>query len=285
MLPRAANGQKEYRRTRRSSYPYNSLPMPVELLQITDMHLLADPGDTLLGVSPRITFREVVAEASAHSWDLALLTGDLSQDGTPAAYEAVRDLVAPLNTSCYWVPGNHDRPAVMNQSLDGSPFRADRAFSAGAWRMVMLNTAVPGETHGRLSTNELEFLDESLSAHPDTPTLIAMHHSPVSVGSAWLDPINLREPEAFRQIVEAHPQVRLVLFGHVHQQVEAQWGKTQLYGCPSTCFQFAPGSEEFRVDEADPGFRRVVLGDDGSVEVSLQRVSASPVADLEAEGY
>lgn len=259
--------------------------MPVELLQITDMHLLADPGDTLLGVPPHIAFREVVTEASAHSWDLALLTGDLSQDGTPAAYEAVRDLVAPLNTSCYWVPGNHDRPAVMNQSLDGAPFRTDRAFSVGAWRVVMLDTAVPGETHGRLSAKELEFLNESLSAHSDAPTLIAMHHSPVPVGSAWLDPINLREPEAFRQIVEAHPQVRLVLFGHVHQQVEAHWGDTKLYGCPSTCFQFAPGSEEFRIDDADPGFRRVRLTDEGTFEVSLQRVSASPIADLDAEGY
>lgn len=259
--------------------------MSLKLIQITDMHLLADPADTLLGVPPRATFHEVVEKASAHPWDLALLTGDLSQDGTPAAYEGVRELVNPLDAPCYWVPGNHDRPSVMNEVLHGPPFRPDRAFSVGAWRVVALNTALPDHTHGALSEEDLEFLDRSLTAHPERPTLIAMHHSPVPVGSAWLDPINLREPESFRHIVDAHPQVRLVLFGHVHQQVRAEWGDTQLYGCPSTCFQFAPESEEFRLSEADPGFRRVVVEEDGSFEVSLHRVSISHAADPDAEGY
>lgn len=259
--------------------------MPVELLHITDTHLLADPADTLLGVPPHITLREVVAEARSHPWDLALLTGDLSQDGTSAAYEGVQELVAPLETPCYWVPGNHDQSAVMAETLSTSPFRGERAFSAGAWRVVMLDTALPDETHGRLDADELEFLDEALAAHPDAPTLVAMHHAPVPVGSAWLDPLNLRTPEDFRRIIERHSQVRLVLFGHVHQSVEAEWEDTKLYGTPSTCFQFAPNSEEFCIDDADPGFRRVVLADDGSFEVHLHRVSAAPVADFEAEGY
>jgi Icc protein len=259
--------------------------MPVDLLQLTDMHLFADPSDTILGVPPRLTYQEVVDEASTRPWDLALLTGDLSQDGTPAAYEAVRELSDPLDTSCYWVPGNHDQPSVMDRTLDTSPFQTNRAFSVGGWRVVMLDTAVADETYGRLSAEELEFLGEALASHPDTPTLVAMHHSPVPVGSAWLDPINLRQPEAFRTVVESHPQVQLVLFGHVHQEVEAEWDNTRLYGCPSTCFQFAPGSEEFRVDEADPGFRHVELMEDGSFGVSIHRVSASPVANLEAEGY
>jgi Icc protein len=259
--------------------------MPVDLLQLTDMHLFADPGDTILGMTPRLTYQQVVDEASTKPWDLALLTGDLSQDGTPAAYEAVRELSDPLNASCYWVPGNHDQPSVMERTLDTSPFRTDRVFSVGAWRVVMLDTAVADETHGRLSAEELKFLDEALAAHPDTPTLVAMHHAPVPVGSAWLDPINLREPEAFQTIVESHAQVQLVLFGHVHQNVEVKWNDVRLYGCPSTCFQFAPESEEFRVDEANPGFRRVRLAEDGSFDVSLHRVLASPAADLDAEGY
>ncbi|MFB6274123.1 MAG: phosphodiesterase [Salinibacter sp.] len=259
--------------------------MSVELLQLTDLHLLADPADTILGVPPRTTLRKVVAEARTHAWDLALLTGDLSQDGTPTAYEGVRKLVDPLDTSFYWVPGNHDQPAVMDRTLDTSPFRTDRAFGVGAWRVVMLDTALLDETHGRLSAEELAFLEESLSAYPNRPTLVAMHHSPVPVGSDWLDPLNLRQPGAFRQIIEAHPQVRLVLFGHVHQQVDTRWGDTHLYGCPSTCFQFAPESEEFRVEDADPGYRRVGLQDDGGFDVSLHRVEAPHIADLEADGY
>lgn len=249
------------------------------------MHLLADPADTFLGLPPRATFREVIEEARTRRWDLVLLTGDLSQDGTPASYEGVRDTMAPLGAPCYWVPGNHDEVPTMTRVLQGAPFRSDRAFSVGGWRVVLLNTALPEHTHGALSEEDLGDLDRSLAAHPETPTLIAMHHSPVPVGSAWLDPINLREPEAFRQVVDDHSQVRLVLFGHVHQAVEARWGDTQLYGCPSTCFQFAPGSDEFRLEEADPGFRRVVLTEGGDFEVSLHRVPVSHAPNFDTGGY
>lgn len=259
--------------------------MAVDLLQITDMHLLADPADTLLGMPPRATFREVVEQAGTNRWDLALLTGDLSQDGTPAAYEAIRETVAPVDAPCYWVPGNHDRLPVMKRTLNGLPFRSDRAFAAGGWRVVMLDTALPEHTHGALSEGELAFLERTLTAHPETPTLIAMHHSPVPVGSAWLDPINLRDPGPFREIVEAHPQVRLALFGHVHQAVEAQWGDTHLYGCPSTCFQFAPKSDEFALDDVDPGFRRVTLDEDGSFDVSVRRVAVSHTPNMDTDGY
>jgi Icc protein len=259
--------------------------MAVELLQVTDMHLFADPADTILGVPPRLTLEEVVAEARTESWDRVLLTGDLSQDGSAASYKAARELMASLDAPCHWVPGNHDQPSVMQEALDGPPCRAERAFGVGAWRVVMLDTSVADETYGRLSDAALDALDETLSAYPDTPTLIGMHHSPVPVGAAWLDPINLREPASFQQVVTGHSQVQLVLFGHVHQAVEAQWGDTHLYGCPSTCFQFAPGSDEFRVETSDPGFRRIVLRETGEFDVSLHRVPATYVADLESDGY
>lgn len=259
--------------------------MSARLLQLSDPHLMADAEGTLLGMPLRDSLRRVVAEAKQDDPDLVLVSGDLSQDGSPASYDAVADALEPLNAPCLGLPGNHDAPSALRDTLRHSPFRPNRAFNMGRWRGVLLDSAVPDADHGRLSASALDALDSELSAHPDRPTVLALHHAPVSVGSAWLDPINLRDPDGFRSVVEAHSQVRLILFGHVHQAVEAQWNDVSLYGCPSTCFQFAPGQDTFALDSAPPGYRTVTLHPDGSFDTTLHRVPVPFTTDANATGY
>jgi Icc protein len=55
---------------------------------------------------------------------------------------------------------------------------------------------------------------------------------------------------------------------------------------PSTCIQFAPNSEDFKLDERAPGYRWLRLHDDGRIETGVSRIDASlfPV-DLSGAGY
>lgn len=259
--------------------------MALHLVQLTDFHLLADPAATHLGVPVRDSLRRVVAAARAQAPDLVLATGDLSQDGTPASYRAAGRLLAPLDAPCYALPGNHDAVPALRAALAHPPFRPDCVVDAGGWRLVLLDSAVPGAVHGTFSDAALAALDATLAARPDAPTLLALHHAPVPVGAAWLDPLNLRAPDGFRQVVARHPQVRLVLFGHVHQAAAARWGETHLYGCPSTSFQFAPETDAFAIDAVPPGFRHVALRPDGAFETALHRVPVPFAADPDATGY
>ncbi len=221
--------------------------MALHVVQLTDLHLLAEPDGVMMGIPLRESLRRVVAaiEEQVPAPDLALVTGDLSQDGTSAAY-AAGQLLAPLDAPCYALPENHDAASPLRTALQDPPFRPDCVITAGGWRFVLLDSAVPGAVHGAFAPAALEALDATLADRPDVPTLLALHHAPVPVEAAWLDPINLRAPDDFRQVVERHPQVRLVLFGHVHQAVMAQWGSVRLYGCPSTSFQFAPEADSSR---------------------------------------
>lgn len=259
--------------------------MPLDLLQLSDPHLVADPDGTLMGVPLRDSLHHVIAVAQSEEPDLVLVTGDLSHDGSPASYAAVGEELEPLGAPCLGLPGNHDDPDVLVEAMARPPFRADRVFTAGGWRFVLLDSSVAGAEHGRLSDATVEGVDAELSAHPNRPTLIALHHSPVPVGSAWLDPINLRAPDDFRDLVESHPQVQTVLFGHVHQAVEAQWGDVELFGCPSTCFQFAPNQDTFALDSASPGYRTLTLYEDGTLETTVHRVSVPYTVDATAKGY
>lgn len=259
--------------------------MSLRVLQLTDTHLTADAAGTLLGMPPHETLRRVVAAARTEAPDLVLHTGDLVQDRTPAAYAALGPLLRPLEAPCYWIPGNHDAEPMMGAALSGAPFRPRRSFEAGGWRFLLLNSAVPGKVHGRLSARTLQWLDAQLTAHADAPTLIALHHAPVPVDAAWLAPLNLQHPERLRARVDTHPQVRLVLFGHIHQALDARWEQAALYGCPSTCFQFAPHTETFALDAAAPGYRRLTLHPDGTFTTTVQRVTVPFSPNADATGY
>ncbi len=259
--------------------------MPLHLLQLTDLHVLADEAGTVLGCAPRPALRAVLAAARPQPADVVLLTGDLSQDGSARSYAALGPLLRPLGAPCYWMPGNHDAPRVMARALAAAPFRADRSFAAGGWRFLLLDSTVPGETHGRLSSAALGWLSGELAAHAHVPTLIALHHPPVPPGAAWLGPLGLRRPGALLDLVAAHPHVRLVLFGHIHQELHARHAQAHLYACPPTCFQFEPHAETFAIGRAPAGYRRLQLFPDGSFTTAVEHVPHAFAANPEAAGY
>jgi hypothetical protein len=85
------------------------------VVQLTDAHLFADPAGTLLGLRTRDSLRHVIAQVRREQpcIDLLLCTGDLSQDGSAASYQAFRDLTGDFAVPARWLPGNHDEARVM----------------------------------------------------------------------------------------------------------------------------------------------------------------------------
>jgi Icc protein len=150
----------------------------------------------------------------------------------------------------------------------------------------MLDSVVPGQPGGHLRQAQLELLERSLSAHPDRHAMVCLHHHPVSVHSRWMDTIGVDNAADFWAVIDAHPQVRAVVWGHIHQDFHERRGDVELIATPSTCIQFKPGQEEFALDEAPPGYRWFRLHDDGRVETGVERLEQMPTdVDLECGGY
>ncbi|MGH8586091.1 MAG: metallophosphoesterase, partial [Gammaproteobacteria bacterium] len=80
------------------------------LVQLTDCHIRADAGFTYDGIDTRESLQEVVALMRArHGLPNAVaLTGDLSDDGSQAAYAWLRGCLTTLAVPAYCIPGNHD---------------------------------------------------------------------------------------------------------------------------------------------------------------------------------
>lgn len=260
----------------------------VRLIQITDCHLGPLSDELLLGVNTDQSLDDVLdlIVEEQPSFDAVVCTGDIASAGHENCYRRFLDRVheyfsAPLG----WLPGNHDSAAIMSQVVHRRR-PEDRLMTVGNWLLPLLDSSVPGETYGHLADRELKFLQETLESNPELPTLVMLHHQPVPVGSQWIDQYILKNAAQLFALLEQHPQVKAVSWGHVHQSYDGEYKGLQLFATPATSVQFKPRSREFAVDGTMPGYRWFDLHPDGRLETGVSRVSGKQYdIDFQSNGY
>ena len=261
----------------------------LKILQLTDTHLYADPGGTLLGLNTQDSFDSVMRYVRARRWpaDMTLITGDLVQDASSEGYERMWHQLATLGIPIHWLPGNHDDPAVMQATLERVGAPDPDTVEMKGWRIVLLNSHVRDSDAGRLSGSELRGLEQALETATHRHVLVCLPHPPLPVGSHWLDEIGLLNADELFDVLDRHRQVRGVLCGHIHQEFVTERNGVPVFGTPSTCFQFLPHSEDFAVDAIAPGYRWLVLHADGAIETGVERPHDFPPVniDVASTGY
>ncbi len=245
----------------------------ITLAQITDTHLFADKNALMRGCPTWESLRVVVQAIAQAQPDLVLLTGDLADQGEGKAYRHLVELLEPLNLPIYWIPGNHDDGSKMASMLTGENFCSEKTFRLGSWRLLLLDSVLVESQigQGALSEASWNWLENQLENHGDQPTLIALHHHPLRIGIDWMDMMQLQESDRFQSLIARFPQVKLVLFGHIHAQYFQRLGTVDYRGTPSTCIQVADLDDENR-----PGFRLIHLAEDGTYKTQVQRVAFAP---------
>jgi Icc protein len=268
--------------------PVNAASGPFRLLQLTDLHLYADPTHRLLGQDTRRTLDAVVRLAQARHWppDAIVLSGDLVHDELPGAYRFLRMLLDGLGVTYHCIPGNHDRLDLLVGYLDDGAASALRRVPAGAWDLLLLDSTIPGQAGGRLSEAVLDALAEEVRGNRQRPTLVFLHHHLAPMGSRWIDSMQVSNAADALAILARHPDLRAIICGHVHQAAEQHVGGVRLLATPSTCVQFLPGQAEFSLDRATPGYRWLELHADGRLVTGVERIAAYPDPWLDSStGY
>jgi Icc protein len=260
------------------------------VLQLTDCHLGDTLGSALLGVDTDASLAATVALAAAEhpAAHLVLATGDLANHGSAGAYERLLAHLQPLNAPIATLPGNHDDAEVLARSLAASAVPLQTAICTPYWQIIRLESQIPGEVGGTLGTAQLEKLDHELAKAEQANrfALVCLHHHPIPIGCAWLDEQQLSDADQFFTIIDRHPLVRGILWGHVHQALDAWRGDVRLMCTPSTCIQFAPGSTDFQLDASKPGYRWLHLLPNGRIDSGISRlVTAKFEVDLNSKGY
>ena len=190
-----------------------------------------------------------------------LISGDLAEHGAAEEYDLVQELVGRLGAPLHVLPGNHDDRAALRRRFglpgaDAEPVQY--AVELGPLRLVVLDSTRPGEDRGDLDADRLAWLETTLAAAPDVPTVLALHHPPVVIGIPAFDEIGLpsADRQALGKVVAAHPEVRRIVAGHVHRAVYAELAGRSVLAAPSTYVQalLDLGGEEIRFSDDPAGF-------------------------------
>ena len=273
-----------------NTYQYNTQQDVFRIVQITDPHLFQDTNGELLGINTQASFSQVLSEIQQqqYDYDLVLATGDLVQDNSDEGYLRFRQDVKVLNNKMvFWIPGNHDFQPKMFEILKEDSVSAKKHILLGdKWQILLLDSQVQGVPHGQLEAEELDWLKLKLQEYPERYSLVVLHHHLLSTGSAWLDQHNLRNANELAEVLAPFKNVKALLYGHIHQQVDSEWLGYQVMATPSTCIQFKADSNTFALDVAQPGWREIDLHADGHIETRVKRIQqASFLPNMQVEGY
>ncbi|AUC62430.1 Icc protein [Cyanobacterium sp. HL-69] len=247
------------------------------LIQITDTHLLDNPEEFLRGQNPWYNLQAVLEQVKSRQPDGLLLTGDLADGGSRVAYEYLLKAMGEFSCPIYWLHGNHDNVKLLGQMLPSSKGLGYQAIDLGFWRLLLLDSVLMGAKFGGgyIEKAQLEWLRQELGQQTDKVTIIALHHHPIPTGIDWVDQIGVENGNDLVSLLHSFPQVRLVLFGHIHYalhhcHVNAVGDNIDFFGCPSTFSQVIPSHPT--IDSHLSGFRVIRLWEDGSYDTYVQRV-------------
>jgi 3',5'-cyclic AMP phosphodiesterase CpdA len=225
------------------------------IAQLTDLHLLEDDFEDKRSLSERarlsyLSFgrrldpaerrerlRKALADVRAAQVDHLILTGDLTEDGHPAQFEVLAEVLADSRIAperITIVPGNHDAygdGAAFEEAMAG-PLRA-YAPTSGICNPLQLRdaTLIPVSTAfqqtclrsaGAISEPDRAALARIVTdaAFAGRPLIFAQHHHPgpylVPIWQ-WID--GMLEHRVFSQLFEQCPNL-YVVHGHTHRAVD-----------------------------------------------------------------
>ena len=251
------------------------------IAQISDTHILARESAHPAAQQRADCLRRCIEDINDQQPDAVIFTGDTVQHGQPEEYARLRELLAPLETPLYLIPGNRDDNGALRTAFADQPYLPSNGdflhYTAEdhALRLVALDSTFPGERKGVFCPARQAWLDAALSDQPNRATLLFIHHPPFDVGDHYMGGYRRpEEAEALAEVVGRHPQVERLLCGHVHCLVERHWAGTRASIMPSIAVDVRKGVDETEARQ-QPIYLLHRLSDETGL-VSQARTVASP---------
>jgi Icc protein len=250
----------------------------MRILHLSDTHIRQTDGLNPVGVDPRASLRRILDDChEVRHLDVILVTGDVADDGSRAAYEHARDVIVEFARSrqvpALFAMGNHDERQAFTDilgnghfdaaggepdpasALPGSDERVAVSLISG-YRIVTLDSSVPGKVYGWLGREQLDWLRAILAEPAPNGTVLAFHHPPIALDVQVQQLLGLSNGTDLAEAIRG-TDVQLVLCGHFHLQLSGY-----LAGVP---VWVTPGVVN-RVDlTATPGTERTVKGASATV--------------------
>jgi Icc protein len=260
---------------------------------ITDLHITS-AKDPVNYVRHESRLRQVLnaIHALKPRPSAIIATGDLVHNGEPEEYAELKRIFADAEIPILVGVGNHDRRAAFCAAFPDTPVDENGfvqyAAGIGALRLLMADSLEEGQNRGAYCEARAAWLQRTLDAAPDTPTIVAIHHPPVHSGIQWMeDPCPednwvLRLGDALR----GRQQVFGVIAGHLHRAFHAPFAGHIVSVSAATAIELTLDLTEIDRDRPDgrellseepPGFS-VLLWDKGQLTTHVGMAGDFPSA-------
>jgi 3',5'-cyclic-AMP phosphodiesterase len=216
------------------------------IAHISDCHVVPEPQLCYGMIDTRYWLGQSITRLNAMSPrpNLVVLSGDLVDEPSSAAYTTLTSLLQALTLPLIVIPGNHDDRTLLKRHLAEHCYlpsageKANFSIDLGPVRLIGFDAVVPGKEWALVTEQDLGWLQGELEATRDRPTMLVMHHPPVATGIAFMDALQPPLHPGFEALLTAHPQVRLIACGHVHRVVDGALGHARVAVAGSTAHQF-----------------------------------------------
>ncbi|WP_261555000.1 metallophosphoesterase [Frankia tisae] len=263
-------------------------PAELTLIQVSDTHLL--PAGQLMHdrVDTFALLETVAATVASSTGPVAgiLLTGDLADDGSPASYRRLRQIIDPLaaklGAPVVYTMGNHDeRLAFRAELLNGADVPADHPCDSihlvNGLRLVALDSTTPGRHDGWLTDAQLAWLAGVLATPAPRGTLLIVHHPPLPSPVPTVHLLRLAAAQRLADVV-AGTDVHMILSGHAHHAGAGALAGIPVWISPALAYDADPLPPDGRLRGLlGGGFSRIDLIDGQFVATAIPLTPAGHV--------
>jgi 3',5'-cyclic-AMP phosphodiesterase len=246
--------------------------LTMRILHLSDTHLDRAGGPDADGADGTAALRLLLGELTyLDDLDAVVVTGDVADDGSREAYtragELLSDYAGRRGADVFYTTGNHDDRTAFSGVLgsghrqpeavyEGAAGERAAASTVGGYRLITMDTLVPGRGYGRLDSGQLDWLRELLAVPAPSGTVLAFHHPPVALNVDVQQALGLQNHAELAEAIRG-TDVQLILCGHFHLQILARLEQATVWVTPGVVS---------RIDlTALPGTERAVHGPSASL--------------------
>ena len=174
--------------------------------------LFSEPG---ADPYPAVMNAGAITEIEALDPDAVVVKGDLTDLGSDEQYDDFVRAYSQLGARMHHVRGNHD--AMVSHTI---AVHAPNTIELPGVTLAVLDTVRPGVEHGRVTSEQLEWLEEVASASTK-PMLVFGHHHPWDPSSSERNEtyfgINPDDSEALCAVITRCESIGGYFAGHTHR--------------------------------------------------------------------
>lgn len=263
----------------------------LRILHLSDTHLMDGEALHEGTVDTVAAYRHTLdAFENAGPLDLVVVSGDASDDGSPASYRTLRSLTEDFagrhGAVAVYAMGNHDQRSGFRAVLGtghpgsevGSPAAELSAISeapivgvseVAGYRIITLDSSVPHRTHGHVDAAQLAWLQAELSTNHGHGSVVVIHHPPVEPVTALHQGIGLINAAELAAALAGTDTVA-ILSGHYHHHL------SDVLATRSGCIPVVVTSGIVNSNDvlASPGHERALSGSGGTL-VTISALSGT----------